>query len=226
MQEPEAFLIHLLTTKRQLDDEVLSPLFLANLYTNSALLGTVSSYILEQHWLEEKQNLESKIITDYSLFLTNLILLEIPAMGFLEGYLQRESLKGLKQIIKTSKAIEKSILSRILCSTGPQKKSFLTRSLEEMTIHFLLEEKFQKNREQSDGHRGPCLYRTFDGLDDIFELNYKLDQEMVVQKVAKERLYERAGIGVQSGYSTILLALHAMKANAGDKVIDLGSGYG
>ncbi len=42
----------------------------------------------------------------------------------------------------------------------------------------------------------------------------------------KERLYEGAGVGVQSGYSTVLTALENLSLKPGDRFIDLGSGYG
>jgi SAM-dependent methyltransferase len=107
-----------------------------------------------------------------------------------------------------------------------EQKDFVIQSLNEMTTHFLKEEKEQEGKLQNLGHQGLQLYRTFDNLDDIFDLNYQLDRDMDVDHLEKERLYERAGVGVQSGYSTILLALESIDAEKGSKIIDLGSGYG
>jgi hypothetical protein len=95
-----------------------------------------------------------------------------------------------------------------------------------MNIHFLLEEKKQNRAEPHEGHQGPQLYRTFDKLDVVLNLDYQLDRDMVIGHSAKERLYAGSGVGVQSGYSTILLALSEVNLKKAAKVIDLGSGYG
>ena len=95
-----------------------------------------------------------------------------------------------------------------------------------MELLFLEEEGSKVESEQSLGQQGIRLYRTFDKLDEIFALNYQLDLDMLVDHESKERLYQRSGVGVQSGYSTILLALNRMEAPIGSTVVDLGSGYG
>ena len=95
-----------------------------------------------------------------------------------------------------------------------------------MSEHFKNEENNQQGHIQSLGHQGLCLYRTFDNLDDVFDLDYQLDLDMVVEHNTKERLYQRSGVGVQSGYSTILLALENSELLPNSSIVDLGSGYG
>lgn len=201
--------------------------FLPDLYIYSALLGTVSTFIKEQHWIKGKEGHE---VSHYKPFLRDLFDEDIPTLSFLvddlSSTLEDHGLSFLKKIQKRSNLIETIILNRVGDFSSDDKANFLRVSLGIMTELFLWEESLQEGRELSDGHRGPCLYRTFDGLDEIFELDYQQDREMEVNKVAKERLYEGAGVGVQSGYSTILLAIEAMKAKTGAMAVDLGSGYG
>ena len=92
---------------------------------------------------------------------------------------------------------------------------------------FAFKELLQTNRLQSDGHAGPRLYRAFDGLDHIFKLDYDLEEKTRNNPISSdERLYSGSGVGVQSGYSTILLALHHLDPVPGCRMVDLGSGYG
>ena len=49
---------------------------------------------------------------------------------------------------------------------------------------------------------------------------------MASSKDQPERLYEGAGIGVQTSYASILMALDRVQLPQAAKVVDLGSGYG
>lgn len=200
---------------------------ITDIYIESALLGTISTFVKEQLWLKEKVDGEVK---NFKEFLNVIFSSEIPQVLYLvdliASQLDSKGVKSLRGIQKQSENIEKESLKKVMTFSGKEKACFLRRSLLRMQELFILEEALQKGRTTSDGHRGPCLYRTFDHLDNIFELDYQLDRDMKVTEVAKERLYEGAGVGVQSGYSTILLALKEMKAKKGARVVDLGSGYG
>lgn len=70
------------------------------------------------------------------------------------------------------------------------------------------------------------LYRAFDKMDEVLGIQYDLDRGMASDPKQKERLYEGAGLGVQTSYSSILLALERAKPKYGANVLDLGSGYG
>lgn len=70
------------------------------------------------------------------------------------------------------------------------------------------------------------LYRAFDRIDDILGIRYSLDLGMSSDPAQSERLYEGAGIGVQTSYPSILLALRRASPREGARVLDLGSGYG
>ncbi|MES2856886.1 MAG: class I SAM-dependent methyltransferase [Bdellovibrionota bacterium] len=70
------------------------------------------------------------------------------------------------------------------------------------------------------------FYRTFDALDEILGLDYERDIGMKIDPQNSERLYEGAGVGVQSSYTTLITALDAIGPAKGARFIDLGSGYG
>ena len=70
------------------------------------------------------------------------------------------------------------------------------------------------------------IYRAFDAMDEIFDLRYSLDAGMRSDPSEPERLYEGAGLGVQTSYSSILCALSHLNLPKGAHLIDLGSGYG
>lgn len=63
-------------------------------------------------------------------------------------------------------------------------------------------------------------------MDEVFDLNYSADMGMTTKIDEAERLFEGAGEGVQSGYSTVSAVLDRLNLNSGDRIIDLGSGYG
>lgn len=70
------------------------------------------------------------------------------------------------------------------------------------------------------------LYRAFDGLDDVLEIDYFETPEMKPVNTGGERLYEGGGVGVQTSYSTILKVLEHLKLPANPHLVDLGSGFG
>ncbi len=195
---------------------------LSHIYVNFALLITVMDFIKEQFWLNNK----SEDSRSYESFLEELFLTHLRSLSFLEKYIIERKSEGIKAISKKAKRVEKEITNEVMRRSSTERKSILVRSLKLMDTHFQDEESLQVGRLQSLGHLGLNLYRTFDRIDDLFSFNYSLDQEMIIDASEKERLYEGAGVGVQSGYSTILLALHRIKPKKGAKIIDLGSGYG
>lgn len=223
---------HLLTgpphfyTLKEGDDGHLAPSQMAHLYISVALLITIMDFLSDQLWLKNKADKRCGNNTSYEDFITPFFKNELTPILFLKDFLIRRGAEDMKRILEDTIAIEAKILSLIMTRTGDDHKTFVVQSLKEMTKHFVQEENEQAGRPMELGHKGLLLYRTFDKLDEVFKLNYQLDKDMTVDHCTKERLYQRAGVGVQSGYSTILLALHRIKAKSGNSLVDLGSGYG
>ncbi len=203
-----------------------SPIQLAHLYVCSALLVEVMGFVKEQLWLQDKEDDELSKITTYEDFIAPFFGEELKEILFLKDFLIESGSNSIGKVLKDAKKIEKNILKIINNSPKEDIKTFVIQSLKEMQVHFLSEEKYKEASDQSLGYQGLRLYRTFDSLDNIFKLNYNLDLSMGVDHNTKERLYQRSGVGVQSGYSTILLALDRMSPKEGSTIVDLGSGYG
>ena len=208
------------------DEGFLNPNQLAHLYINSALLVTVMKFIKESLWLKNREDKTQGNETSYNKLIISLFQCELSPILFLKEFIVKEGTDKIKKISLDSLEIRTRVIELITNGSNEDKKIFITQCLKEMTTHFLHEENLQNGRQQSLGHKGPCLYRTFDSLDEIFSLNYDLDKKMKIDHSTEERLYQGSGASVQSGYSTILLALHHAQVKRSNHVIDLGSGYG
>ena len=98
---------------------------------------------------------------------------------------------------------------------------FAKAAMEIMSLEACANQMRESSRPESES-----LYRAFDRMDEILGIQYALDVGMTTELAQTERLYEGAGIGVQTSYSTILLALNKAHPRPGATVLDLGSGYG
>lgn len=195
---------------------------LSRLYTDTAMMVSIMDYLKERLWLERNQDKSRS----YSTLLTQIFDTDLSAFTFIKDTLLRRGEADNKLVKRDLELIEKRILSFV--SDRPQlfQKIFLVKALENMSV-VLIEEEFKQNDVEPDfGHNGPRLYRSFDKIDELFNLDYQIDFEMKIDNDLKERLYQGSGVGVQSGYSTILLALDKLKLKEGSRIVDLGSGYG
>lgn len=71
-----------------------------------------------------------------------------------------------------------------------------------------------------------ALYRSFDPVDEAFAIDYSGDAGMELGTGQVERLYEGSGSGVQTSYTTLLIALQQARIPPGGRLIDLGCGFG
>lgn len=183
-------------------------------------------YISEQCWLQEREDEKKGEKTPYSELVRSFFRVELASILFMEDFFMegRESIN--KETSKSSRMIESQALLQIKGSSAQDQKTFAIEALKMMSDLFTQEAQAQIGKKDWEGHKGPRLYRTFDSLDRLFDLDYKLDKEMIVDKKTDQRLYQGSGVGVQSGYSTILLALSFLNFEAGSTIVDLGSGYG
>jgi hypothetical protein len=134
---------------------------------------------------------------------------------------------GVKAVAKRALILEKQVIDFIRTRPNTEQRNFASRALQLMSTLFELEASFQAKNKAANIPTGISMYRTFDRLDEVFDLSYEADYDMKIETIdGGERLYEGAGVGVQSGYSTVLTALSHLKMEAGTRFIDLGSGYG
>ncbi|KYG66981.1 hypothetical protein AZI86_08135 [Bdellovibrio bacteriovorus] len=191
---------------------------MAHAFVDIAFLDTALTYLLDEQWLHKDQEL-AEIVT--SLFAR-----ELASLDHLRSQLDLSSKKSIRAAQAEALKTQEDLLLFIKIRADQEQKIFLREALQKMSGLFSFETLLQNERKVKNEHLGFSLYRTFDGLDKIFDLDYEADIGMKQDLAVKERLYEGAGVGVQSGYSTVLTALKNLNLKAGDRFIDLGSGYG
>jgi hypothetical protein len=204
--------------------QAFSSLDLADLYVDVAFLVSAMKFLGEERWLQNKKAPNQETL--FPDFIEQIFKSELSPILYLQDFLEASSLKGSKIISDKSLSIEKEILTIVKSRSYAEQKIFAARSLNLMAKLFEFENRLQLEKKSHGEHLGLSMYRTFDGLDEIFNLNYNADHGMKTDLENTERLYEGAGVGVQSGYSTVLMALGNLKLPHGARFIDLGSGYG
>lgn len=138
---------------------------------------------------------------------------EIAPVEFVSAILSSADTQALKRYRSSLKTLVKSVVQSMKTAPPDRYRAFISgvmKSMASMTESFV----------------DASFYRTFDALDEVFTLDYELDRGMKIDPESTERLYEGAGVGVQSSYTTLLLALNELAPAQGAKFIDLGSGYG
>lgn len=197
---------------------------LAQVYVDNAFLKVLLSFISDQYWLEKQANSGAHI--SFDLFVEPFLGVESGPLKFLHDYLRSSSIELTKSLIPTLGQIEHRILKSIIEQGNEAQKIFAVQTLTLISELYEFENVLQKERKQQGSYLALSLYRAYDGLDEVFKLNYLADKDMKLDLTCTERLYEGAGVGVQSGYSTLLTALRYLKPELGSRFIDLGSGYG
>lgn len=197
---------------------------LADLFVDSAFLSTSMKFLSEEHWLFKQKNLTAEIY--FKSFVSSYFSTELSPILFLHQFLENSCLFETKNMSAKALQIQDKILTFVLEKSFAEQKQFATKTLLLMSQLFEFENQMQLDKKSQGINMGLSLYRTFDSLDKIFNLNYLADQDMKTDLQNTERLYEGAGVGVQSGYSTVLTALRYLNPQKNARLIDLGSGYG
>lgn len=193
----------------------------AGLFVDTLYLKTVLQFVIEDHWL---QNRNSTAPLQFDRFIKKYFEMELKPLRYLHPFFESSAIDNMHGASKAIARAERHLLEKIKSKSYEFKRLFMQSSLQRMSE--LFEHEFQMNsddRKKVDDAR-LSLYRTFDVLDEIFELNYLQNEVASIDQ--KERLYENAGLGVQSSYATTLLALRYLNLPKGSRFIDLGSGYG
>lgn len=200
---------------------------LAEVFVGSAYATTALESLKEQLWLTaHKHKSNPKFQQSRQHLIASLLTETMAPIEFLTRYLGAGENKTLKNIATVFQSLTGEAISCINGANKTKQVAFLKASLSLMQAHFLVEEKSQFTRGASDAHIGPRLYKAFDDIDSVFNLDYGLDSAMKIDSQQPERLYQGSGAGVQSGYSSILIAMNALKDKKVKSIIDLGSGYG
>lgn len=195
---------------------------LAEIFVNLAYLRSSLQFLKEEQWLQKKKCQKE----DFKSLLKDLFKVELSPISFLQASFNEVTSQEVDAITKKTAVVEKCILEIVRSFVFSEQHTFARKSLDLMSKFFLFEAKLTQEKKDQGLNLGLSLYRSFDGLDVIFDLDYKADLGMKTDLTNTERLYEGAGVGVQSSYSTVLSAIHNINPAHGACFIDLGSGYG
>lgn len=206
------------------DLKLLNNFELAQFYIYSAHLITLIHFISEEYWLAQRK--QTSVQVSFKDFLDLYLEVELSSIHFLHDYLRNSSVPKLKNLIKHAQVFVQASLVFIMQQESFDQKEFATKALYEMSVLYKFEDELNKKLSLLQKNTNWSNYRTFDDMDIIFNLDYTLDIGMRTDMKTNERLYEGAGVGVQSGYSNIILALSYLNPPMGSTLVDLGSGYG
>lgn len=193
----------------------MSPSELAELFVTVSFFRCTLQPLIDQDWIRHQQA-DLSAVDPRVLQMTN----ELLSLDFLHDELIGASAKTLKNYIARSNQLLKLIVSFVKLKEADRYQAFVQAAMSLIDVRARYQDSLPHN------HFSEALYRAFDQLDDILGIHYDLDVDMASDPNQKERLYEGAGIGVQTSYSSILLALDRAKPVPGARILDLGSGYG
>lgn len=177
-----------------------------------------------RHTLDQaKPNLLQKSAHDLSLDFTKSAY-HLAQLEFHLGNVKSSQSKDTELAISRCRTLETMITDYVMTQPIEFQKDYMIKSLKLMQVYFEAEESL--HQEPQSIQSIPCLYRSFDQIDRILHLDYSIDKKVTVDQSSPERLYQGAGVGVQSGYSNILLALDKLDLTTNSLMIDLGAGFG
>ncbi len=195
---------------------------LAHLFVDAAYMTHAMQFIKGQYWLENKN---SEAIVIFKHFIQKHCNYELQPILILQSFLQSSNLHSLQQIGINAETLKKYIVLTIKKKTDTEQKIFSQVSLKLMSELFNFENNLNFDKKNRNQDLGLTMYRTFDIFDELLDLHYIID-EKASEDTKKERLYEGAGLGVQSSYATTLNTIRHLNPKSGTRFVDLGSGYG
>lgn len=212
-------------------------------------LRTVAERLGEQHWL-----LTAQPESHDQLFWESLAQSrnrELRPLADLPALFEPFAVSRLKPLGKILRENAHAIVRESLRMPEPEYRKFVRAAAQEMWAFSEFEREWRPERVRIEDSRsrrlaelGPGavwpavrplleeivlpegLFRAFDMMDDILQLQY--ERELMMENVpeTRERIFENSGAGVQTSYATAMVALQALDMRPGETLIDLGSGYG
>jgi hypothetical protein len=203
------------------------PAEMARLFISAAFLASVGRPLLDQQWLQTNEHPGDQ--SDFWDFLSKTMQRELAPLSFLTDFFRSPTKSELKAYETKASLIVSSIATRTRTMTTQKDfHEFCLQALGEMQTLARLESDvltLRKNAPQ-EIFLANSLYRAFDEMDRVLSLDYTLDEGMSTSPNQTERIFAGTGLGVQSSYASILVALDQVRLPQGGTFIDLGSGYG
>ncbi len=195
---------------------------LSHLFVDAAYMTHAMQFIKDQYWIES-QNTDSIVIFQH--FIQKHCKSDLQPILLLQSFLESSNLHSLSEIGINAEALKNYIVLAISKKENSDQKEFAKTSLKLMSNLFEFETNLNIDKKSNGQDSGLSMYRTFDIFDQVLDLNY-LANEKTSEDTKKERLYEGAGLGVQSSYATTLNTIRYLNPKSGTRFVDLGSGYG
>jgi hypothetical protein len=228
-------LVHLITEPNaDFDSEILKLLQrldsrdTAQIFVDVSFLITGLNFVNEQYWLKHngRDEEDDKII--FLNFIKKFLKVELYPLLFFHSTLENATIEAIKVYQKNAVVVQKAIVNYVKLQPNP--KEFATAVLKLMSELYEFEYQLAMKKIEQNLTLGYSLYRTFDILDSFFGLDYKAEaataNEPATAEAGSERVSAGSGVGVQSSYATLLLALRYLRIPSGTRFIDLGSGFG
>lgn len=192
-------------------------------FVEMTFAGEAVRFVRDQQW-----NLARDLSSQgaYPLFLDEVFSSNLKCVVYLQNFLKPRSGKELLRLGEMLRDWETRVLKQIRRCVADEQRAFAKAALQRMVGIFSEENDLVKSGNTWARSLEFSLYRTFDGLDQVLGFHHEADLDMKRDMAVKERLYEGAGVGVQSSYSTLLTALREVHPRPGAHLVDLGSGYG
>jgi len=188
-------------------------------------LSSTVDQLVEQRWLQAR-GAGDEGAAKYSAYLNSAFANELTQLAFLAPVFRRSSKRELKVIVDAVRRLIPAVTDDVLRYDPGAYAEFLRSAVARMgELTCWGANEAWESRSPARG-LSDVFYRAFDAMDAVFGLNFARDLGMRNVAETKERLYEGAGLGVQTSYSTILTALYHLRLPQGAHVMDLGSGYG
>lgn len=236
MNKYQQELVHLITEPNaDFDSEILKLVQrldsrdTAQIFVDVSFLITGLNFVNEQYWLKHngRDEDEDKII--FLNFIKKFLKVELQPLLFFHSTLENASIEAIKVYQKNAVIIQKAIVNYV--KGQPHPKEFATAVLKLMSELYEFEYQLAMKKIEQNLTLGYSLYRTFDILDSFFGLDYKAESsvnstEQGALEAGSERVSVGSGVGIQSSYATLLLALRYLRIPSGTRFVDLGSGFG
>ncbi|MCM2354428.1 MAG: class I SAM-dependent methyltransferase [Pseudobdellovibrio sp.] len=193
----------------------------AKFFTDLSFLVTVLRFLQEQYWLYNNEKPEP---AQFGHFVKRFYKKELKTVLFMHATLESAQVRQVEEMRKQATLLQKAVVQFLKNEPGYDRPLFVSTCLKLMSDFFEFEYQLKIKNEGLSGYTEISLERTFDALDEIFQI--KCDITCNSKITTEERIFEGSGVGVQSSYSTILLALRYLKIPQKARFVDLGSGYG
>lgn len=204
--------------------QALSSQDIAWLFVTGLFLESAIAALRDQNWLLKRKCVPPG---SFEMFLDSAFENELRPVAFFAQRFGTHTDLELKRWLKVVVNFNRGLAQKLESRTAGFHRDFVRHVVRELTEMVGSAAAAKPNPlALGDWSMANLLYRAFDSLDEVVGLSYQHEYSMKSDPGMRERLYEGAGLGVQTSYFSIIATLERLDFPAGAHLIDLGSGYG